>query len=108
MISRMGRCRMFWVLCRPLPPENILSDEEEEAGAQLDPFAWPGDNEPGSSLGPVYFPCVFGARSPVPALQYRLRSRMPHKEGGEERGLSPIDPEMREDRSHAARAHIRL
>jgi hypothetical protein len=42
---RNYRCRLFWVLCRPNPPENLFSDDEEEFNPspdEIDPFSCAG------------------------------------------------------------------
>ena len=50
------QCRLFWVICKPHPPENLFSDEEDETGPsvdELDPFSWKGN--PLNCTGPWWW-----------------------------------------------------
>ena len=40
-------CRLFWVICKPHPPENVFSDDEEDSSPdQIDPFSCRGYPNP--------------------------------------------------------------
>lgn len=47
LLMRDYHCRLFWVLCKPHPPENVFSDDEEETSPDhVDPFSCSGYPNP--------------------------------------------------------------